>query len=122
MNSNVENQKSPLDVIKWLLVAVIVTASVVGNSIFSDESLLYRVIGVLVLSTVALSVSLTTSHGRVFLDFVKMAWLEVRKVVWPTREETRQTTLIVIVAVLLVGVLLYFMDTLFSWSIKFLIG
>jgi preprotein translocase subunit SecE len=122
MNSNIENQKSPLDIVKWLLVAAVVAVAVVGNSIYSDESLLYRVIGVLVLAIVAVGLSLTTGQGKRFSEFVKAAWVEVRKVVWPTRAETRQTTIIVIVAVLIVALLLYLMDTLFSWLIKLLIG
>jgi len=122
MNSNIETQRSPLDVVKWVLVAAVVSAAVVGNAIYSDESLLYRVIAVLVLSAVAIGVGLTTEHGKRFSQFVRMSWAEVKKVVWPTREETRQTTIIVIVAVLIVGVILYFLDMLFGWLVKLLIG
>lgn len=122
MNSNIETQKSPLDVVKWVLVAAVISAAVIGNAIYSDESLLYRVIAVLVLSVVAIGVALTTEHGKRFSQFVRMSWSEVKKVVWPTREETRQTTIIVIVAVLIVGVILYFLDMLFGWLVKLLIG
>ena len=122
MNSNIDNQKSPLDIIKWVFVAALVLIAVIGNSMFSDESLLYRVIAVLALACVAVGVTLTTEHGRQFSQFVKLSWSEVKKVVWPTREETRQTTIIVVVAVLIVGIILYLMDTLFGWLVKLLIG
>jgi preprotein translocase subunit SecE len=122
MNSNIETQKSPLDVVKWVLVVAVVSAAVVGNAIYSDESLLYRVIAVLVLSVVAIGIALTTDQGKRFSQFVRMAWSEVKKVVWPTREETRQTTVIVIVAVFFVGLILYFLDMLFGWLVKLLIG
>jgi preprotein translocase subunit SecE len=122
MNSNIETQKSPLDYVKWVLVAAVVSVAVVGNAIYSDESLLYRVIAVLVLSAVAIGLSLTTEQGKRFSQFVRASWLEVKKVVWPTREETRQTTIIVIVAVLIVGIILYFLDMLFGWLVKLLIG
>jgi preprotein translocase subunit SecE len=122
MNSNIETQKSPLDVVKWVLVVAVVSAAVVGNAIYSDESLFYRVVAVLVLSVVAIGIALTTDQGKRFSQFVRMAWSEVKKVVWPTREETRQTTVIVIVAVFFVGLILYFLDMLFGWLVKLLIG
>ena len=122
MNSNIETQKSPLDIVKWVLAVAVVSAAVVGNAMYSDESLLYRVIAVLVLSVVAIGIALTTEQGKRFSQFVRLSWGEVKKVVWPTREETRQTTIIVIVAVLIVGFILYLLDMLFGWLVKLLIG
>ena len=52
-----------LDSLKWVLVALLVGAGIYGNSYFSDESLLYRVIGLLVVAAVALAVAVTTARG-----------------------------------------------------------
>jgi preprotein translocase subunit SecE len=52
----------------------------------------------------------------------KEARIEIRKVVWPTRQETTQTTLIVVVMVILVGLILWAMDSTLSWSVSGIIG
>ena len=72
-------------------------AAVVGNSYFADQSLLYRVLGILALGAVAGLVALQTAKGAAFWTLVKGSRTEIRKVVWPTRQETVQTTMIVLV-------------------------
>ena len=96
MNSKAEAKESRLDLIKWLVVVALVALGVVGNQLYSEESILYRVIALLALAAVALFVALRTSKGQAFFALAKEARAEIRKVVWPTRQETTQTTLIVV--------------------------
>ena len=122
MNSKVSDDVSKFDSLKWLVVIAIVAVGVVGNSIYANESLLYRVLALVALAIVAGFVALQTAKGKAFFRLFKEAKNEIRKVVWPTRQETLQTTLIVVVAVLIVGLLLWGLDSLLGWVVSGFIG
>lgn len=122
MNSKVSSEGSKLDGLKWVVVVALVAAGVVGNSVYSEESLLYRVIALLVVAGVAGFIALQTAKGAAFFTLFKEAKAEIRKVVWPTRQETTQTTLIVTVVVLIVGLLLWGLDSFLSWGVSGVIG
>jgi len=110
VNSKVTSEGSKLD------------SGVVGNSIFAGESLLYRVLALLALAVVAGLIALQTAKGKAFFQLFKEAKNEIRRVVWPTRQETLQTTAIVVVAVLLVGLALWGLDSLLGWLVSGAIG
>ncbi len=122
MNAKVEDQEFRLDGLKWLIVIALIAAGVVGNSYFSDMALLYRVLGLVVAAMVALFVAVKTSKGNALWMLLKEAQVEVRKVVWPTRAETNQTTLIVVAVVLFMAVVLWMLDTLLGWLASLIIG
>ncbi len=122
MNSKVSDDVSKFDSLKWLVVFAIVAVGVVGNSVYANESLLYRVLALVALAIVAGFVALQTAKGKAFFRLFKEAKNEIRKVVWPTRQETLQTTLIVVVAVLIVGLLLWGLDSLLGWVVSGFIG
>lgn len=122
MSAKAESSESKLDSLKWIVVTLLVAAGVVGNSYYSDQSLLYRVLALLAVAIVAALVALQTAKGKAFFDLFKEAKAEIRKVVWPTRQETVQTTAIVVVVVLLVGLLLWAIDSLLSWLVSGFIG
>jgi preprotein translocase subunit SecE len=122
MNAKADSGESKLDSLKWLVVIALVVVGVVGNSYYSDQSLLYRVLALLALAVVAALVALQTAKGKAFFDLFKEAKNEIRKVVWPSRQETVQTTAIVVVVVLLVGLLLWAIDSLLSWIVSGVIG
>lgn len=122
MNAKVESGASKLDGLKWVVVVALVAAGVVGNSMYANESLLYRVLALVVLAVVAGAVGLQTAKGKAFLQLFKEAKNEIRKVVWPTRQETMQTTGIVVVAVLIVALILWGLDSLLGWIISGFIG
>jgi len=118
----VESKSSPLDIIKWTLVVLLIAVGVAGNSYFQTESMLYRVLALVGLAVVAALIALQTSKGKAFLVLAKEARLEIRKVVWPTRPETTQTTLIVIAFVLIVALILWAIDSLIGWIVSGVIG
>ncbi len=122
MTANTEEKVYRLDTIKWLLVVAIVAAGVVGNSHFSAESILYRALGLLVLAAVAVFVALQTAKGTAIADVVRGALVELRKVVWPSRQETNQTTLIVLAVVFVMAIILWLLDTLFGFIASNIIG
>jgi preprotein translocase subunit SecE len=96
--------------------------AVVGNSYFSNESLLYRVLAIVALAAMAGFVALQTAKGASFWSLVKGARTEIRKVVWPTRQETVQTTMIVVAFVLLVALILWGLDSFLGWLASLVIG
>lgn len=122
MTANTEEKVYRLDAIKWLLVVAIVAAGVVGNSHFSAESILYRALGLLLLAAIAIFVALQTAKGVATADVVRGSLVELRKVVWPTRQETNQTTLIVLAVVFVMAIILWLLDTLFGFIASNIIG
>ena len=121
MNAGAASMAIP-DLAKWIGAFVILAGGVAGFYYWSDESLLLRIIALLVLSAAALFVAVQTGKGRAAWDFVRESHTEVRKVVWPTRKETTQTTLIVIAMVGLVAIILWILDGLLAWLVKLLLG
>ncbi|UVE17357.1 preprotein translocase subunit SecE [Pseudomonas sp. LS44] len=122
MNAKAEARDSRFDLLKWVVVAALVVVGVVGNQYFSSEPILYRVLGLLVLAVVAVFAALQTSKGRLFFGLLKEARVEIRKVVWPTRQETMQTTLIVVAVVLVMALLLWGLDSLLGWLVSWIVG
>ena len=118
MSTQAELHNSRFDVIKWVVVAIIVAAGVYGNHYFAAEPVLYRAVALVVLSLVAGFVALQTEKGKAFWTLTKEARIEIRKVVWPTRQETTQTTLIVVAVVLVMALILWGLDTLLGWIIS----
>jgi preprotein translocase subunit SecE len=115
---SVDTTTSRFDGLKWTIVFALVAVAVVGNSYFADQSLLYRVLGIVAISVVAGLVALQTAKGASFWALVKGARTEIRKVVWPTRQETVQTTMIVVVFVLLVALILWGLDSFLGWLVS----
>ena len=111
-----------LDRLKWLAVALMVGAGVFGNWYFGEHSLLNRVLALVALVAVAGFVILQTDRGRAMWDLAREARTEIRRVVWPTRQETTQTTFMVVLLVLLFALVLWGLDSLLSWLVSSVIG
>ena len=111
-----------MDKFKLLVAIAVIVAAISGFYYYADASLLLRVLALLVALGVATTVILQTSIGQQAWGFVGDARTEVRKVVWPTRKETVQTTLIVMVMVFVVAIMLWMFDMLLTWAVKWLMG
>lgn len=122
MSTRADSPDNSMDVLKWIVVAVIVLVGVAGNHYFAAESVLYRAVALVALGLVAGFVALQTTKGKAFWALLKEARIEIRKVVWPSRTETTQTTLIVVAVVLVMALILWGLDTLLGWIISNLIG
>jgi len=124
MNASTENQSGgSLDSLKWALIFLLLGGAVFANYYFSeDQSILVRAIGVVIAVGVAGLIAMQTEKGRTFVSFAKESRTEVRKVVWPTRQEAVQTTGIVLVAVLIMSLLLWGVDSVLFWVVGFVTG
>jgi len=122
MSSQADTQTPVLDWFKWAVVVALVAGGVFGNYYYGEQSLLYRVLALVAVAMVAGFIALQTVKGKAFNQLRKEAWVEVRKVVWPTRQETTQTTLVVIAVVLVVALILWGFDTLLGYIVSSVIG
>jgi len=118
MSSQVDLSTSPLDTVKLGLAIALVLGASIAFYVLDDYSTLLRVIALLVAAGIGIGIAYTTQLGRSFWSFVLASRGEVRKVVWPTRQETLQTTLIVILMVILVGIFLWIVDSILGWAIR----
>ncbi|TRX02358.1 preprotein translocase subunit SecE [Candidatus Methylobacter oryzae] len=122
MNTQVETSASVFDVVKQVFSVVFVVAGVAAFYYFSEVSLLYRVLGLVVIMLASVGMMLTTGIGHNVWVFVTESKQEVRKVVWPTREETFRTTLLVFGMVFVVGLILWLLDMFLFWGVRLLTG
>lgn len=122
MTTNTESQGSSLDILKWVIIFVLLAVAIVGNHMLSDVSAVVRAIGVLVLFAIAAFVALQTAKGKEALAFAKESHIEVRKVVWPSRQEALNTTFIVLVATGILGLVLWGLDTVLLKIVNLITG
>lgn len=129
MNNQPQSSASLTDILKQILSVLLVISGIAAFYYFSADhasfkviALLYRVLGLVVLMSVVLGIVLTTELGRSVWNFAIESRQEVRKVVWPTREETIRTTLLVFAMVFIVGFILWVLDMFLFWGIRFLTG
>jgi len=123
MNASTENQPSTsLDGLKWVVILLILAGAVLGNYFFGEESVLIRAVAVVALVVIAGLLAMQTEKGRTAVLFAKESRTEVRKVVWPTRQEAVQTTGIVLLATALMSVLLWGLDSFLFWVVGFITG
>lgn len=122
MAEQAEVKSSPLDSLKLLVSLALLIAAIGAFYIYEEESLLYRVLGLLAVVGVSVGIALTTASGRMVAHFLRDSRGEVRKMVWPSRQETIQTTLMVLVLVVLIGIFLWLVDMFLGWGIGALIG
>ena len=79
-------------------------------------------VAILAAAIVAGLIAVQTERGQVIWMLIKDARTEIRRVVWPTNQETTQTTLVVLVIVLVFALILWGLDSLLSWIVSSIIG
>lgn len=114
--------ESRVDWLKWSVAVALLLAATAGSYYYSDVSMLWRTVAWLVVVAVACVVASTTEKGKWVVEFFRDSRMEMRKVVWPTREETMQTTMVVAVMVVVLALLLWGMDGILVWLIGWLTG
>ncbi len=111
-----------LDTAKMVLAVSLLISGVAGFYYFSEKLLVYRVLGILGVSAMALAAVLSTAMGRNLQSFLQESRIEVRKMIWPTKQETMQATMIVVALVFLMGITLWLLDMFLFWGIGKLTG
>jgi preprotein translocase subunit SecE len=124
MSKKIENQEgsNSLDTAKMVLSLLVLVGSIVGYYIFQEMHPVVRVLGVVAGAAIAIFILYQTTVGKSWFHYLSLAKREVRQVVWPTRPETVQMTLIVFVVVILMGIFLWLVDMFFLWAVQLLTG
>lgn len=124
MNVNTETFRiiNIVDTAKIIVAVALVVAALAVFYLLPEWSLAVRVLIIVAGVILAALTGMQTEKGRHIWGFIKDAQIEVRKVVWPTRDETLQTTLVVVVMVVLVALFLWLLDLLYGWLTGFLLG
>ena len=122
MNAKAEIQGGRLDTLKLWAAILLMGAGIYGYYYFADVMVVLRVLGLLAVAAIAIGVVYQTVIGRTIVGFVSGAQNEVRRMVWPSRTETLQTTMAVVFIVLLVGVFLWLLDMVLLRAVQFLTG
>lgn len=113
---------SSADTMKLAAAGALVLAGLIGFYYFVGQSLLLRVVALLIIAGLAAFIVYQTDLGKRTVAFFRDARTEVRKVVWPSRAETTQTTLTVFVIVLIVGIFLWLFDMLLAFLFRAITG
>ncbi|WP_178861993.1 preprotein translocase subunit SecE [Thiomicrorhabdus cannonii] len=116
------NASNSLDTAKLLLAIAVLVGSLVGYYVYDQAHAVVRVLGVIAGVAVSAFIVYQTKIGRGWFSYLSHAKREVRQVVWPTRQETVQMTLIVFVMVIIMGIFFWLIDMFFLWAVKLLTG
>ncbi len=122
MSRVAEDKSHRMDGLKWLLVLFVLGGGIYANYHYAAEPLLFRVLGLVLAAAIAAVVALQTAKGAAFWALMKGAQTEIRRVVWPTRQERNQTTMVVVAFILLMAVILWGLDSLLGWLTSMIIG
>ncbi|MEI7795113.1 MAG: preprotein translocase subunit SecE [Methylococcaceae bacterium] len=120
MNTQTDTSLKVFDVVKQVFSVFFVVFGIAAFYYFFNVQLIYRVFGLLGSFLVAISIITTTAWGISIRIFILDSKVEIRKIVWPTREETTRTTLLVFAMVSIVSLVLWLLDTFLFWGVKLL--
>ena len=122
MTEQIETEPSAFDAVKLALSVLVLAAGIAGFYYLGEQPAVVRWLIVLAGFGVASAIAMQSSYGRDFWQFVQSSRIELRKVVWPNRQETLQTTLVVLVFVLVSGLFFWLLDMVLAWITKQLTG
>lgn len=117
LNAKQSKKEYKYDSLKWTLIVSITAAAIFANQYFAAYSTPVKLIGWLVWLCITLAIAYFTEKGSKGLAYAKESRQELRKVVWPTRQETTQMTLIIMVVVGIVSMLLWAVDSGLLWAV-----
>jgi len=103
------------DKLKFALALALVAAGVVGFYLLSEQALVLRVLSVLAGVAAGVAVAWQSEPGRRFAEFARESITEAKKVVWPSRKETVQTTGMVFAFAVVMAIFLWLTDKSLEW-------
>jgi preprotein translocase subunit SecE len=112
-----ETTTSIADKAKLALAVVLVGAGIWAYYWLADQALVLRLLAVAAGFIAGALVAWLSEPGRQFMTFAAESWAEVKKVVWPTRKETIQTTAAVFAFVVVMAVFLWLTDKTLEWML-----
>jgi preprotein translocase subunit SecE len=123
MNAHTETSESGvLDILKLLIAAGVLTGGLFGYYWYLEWSQPLRVLLVLGGTIAGVAIAMTSTQGRRLWAFIQGSRIEIRKVVWPTKQETTQTTIAVFVFTLIMALFFWGLDSFLLWLTRTLVG
>ena len=125
MNSRVEQSGSASagDIVKYALAVALLVGGVFAFYWFDPQWPSVARVGVVVAGVIAgIAVFMTSAKGRETREFLVESRFELRKVVWPTRQEAMRMTWVVVIVVIIIALLLAGFDTVIQWLVKLFLG
>ena len=123
MISRIETQgESKLDWLKWIIIAALLIGGLTANYFYSQQPWPLRLLAWLFLLGIVAGIAALTRQGKELINFARESRMELRKVVWPTRQETIQTTLVIGAVVVVLALILWFIDGILVWLVGWLTG
>lgn len=122
MNSKISAESNAGDIAKWIIAILLTSAGLVANYYYQELAWPLRLAGWIVLAILVFILILQTAQGQKFATFAKDSRMELRKVDWPSRQETMQFTMGVVVMVMIMALALWLIDTALLWIVKWFTG
>ena len=122
MDAKADTGSTPLDTMKLVVAAAVLLGGIVAYYYYADVATVIRALGVLVAFGLSVVILLQSTQGRALWRFINASRVELRKVVWPTREEAIQTTIAVFIFTLIMGVFFWLLDMFLLWLTRLLTG
>ena len=120
--NKIEIETNKQDVVKWILSTAMFLGALVAFYYFDEYPLMYRVLGLIGIVILGFLIVFNTERIRSLRVFTHDARVELKKVIWSTKAEVIQTTVIVFVVVIIMSILLWLLDKLLGAGIKFLLA
>jgi preprotein translocase subunit SecE len=122
MTEQVQQTAGAVDTAKLVAGVVVLVGGIAGFYVLADQPIWLRWIIVLAALAVGALIALQSHQGRTFWQFVQSSRIELRKVVWPTSQETWQVTLVVFVMIVVLGLFFWGLDSLLGMLTRWLSG
>lgn len=120
-NTNTSSKNSK-DLLLWVTVGLLVAFGVVASYLFKDLALSLRFSAWIILASIIILIAFQSAVGKKVWAFALDARIELRKIVWPSKDETIKTTMIIAGMVFVVALILWGVDSLLLWIVNLLTG
>lgn len=107
---------------RWTVLFVLFVGALIANYHYPQLANSLRLLAWIILSIALFGIFISTTQGARFYKFAKAARNELRKVVWPTRQETIQSTIAVVALVSILALVLWMFDSLWLWIVTLITG
>jgi len=122
MNTKAETGPGALDTVKLIAAVLVLLGGMVAYYYFSEASVLLRVLGLVAGLVIGLAIAFQSAQGKEIWAFIQASQTEVRKVVWPTQQETLNTTLMVLAFAVALAAFFFLVDLGLLEITRFLTG
>nr|BET44415.1 MAG: preprotein translocase subunit SecE [Candidatus Aschnera chinzeii] len=122
INNNIHTDHNNYDIFKWIIATTCLLIAIISNFYFKKYNIFLQIIITTLLILSSILIGLRTKSGKLLLLFAREAYIELKKVIWPTYYETLQMTLIIIAVAIIIALILWGLDTILVRVVSFIIN